>query len=108
MCTSCNSSKGTKKKQGAVLQESREKPLAIADNQKKVIARQPRKASNDANPTSKLLSRFSPQKAIAPVHANPTSKLPSHSSPRKAIAASNANPSGELMSKNVTSTRKRI
>jgi hypothetical protein len=52
--------KGTKKKQGAILQESRAKQLAIANNQKKVIARQQRKASDDANPTSKLPSYFSP------------------------------------------------
>ncbi len=60
MCKSCNSSQGSKKKQGAVLIESQAKQLAIANNQKKVITRQQRKASDDANPTSKLLSRSSP------------------------------------------------
>jgi hypothetical protein len=45
MSKSCNASQGSKKKQGAALQESQARQLAIANNRKVVIARQQRKAS---------------------------------------------------------------
>jgi hypothetical protein len=81
ICLPCTSSKGAKKKQGAVLQESRAKQLAIADKQKKVIARKPRKASDKANPASEIPSRTLPQKGVASDKANPASEFPSHTSP---------------------------
>jgi hypothetical protein len=100
MCLPCTSSKGAKKKQGAVLQESRAKQLAIADKRKKVIARK----SGNANRASGNPPRTSPRKGVASDKANPASEHPPRTSPQKGVASDKANPAIDFTSP--TSPRK--